>query len=1170
MRTVFKIPIIMVLLFVALVALTLYLVTQTNLLHRIAERLLVTYVESRYDLNVSFGSIGGSLWHDVTIEDVRLDFELAPHRYRLARIGRLRAYYDLRELLAGRWQVDSLIIESPVVVLRADTTGKLLLPKLGAEGGGDGVQRSLNILIHKFRVDNGRFQWFRIPEPLLLDSIYLDAGVLLAADTIDAQVESLALRYPKKDFSLAYLQANVLVQPGLIAGDSMTIRTGESELHLNAWYPLAANSELTAKFSDSHLSLDELSRILKAKITGQFDFAAEVQRTLDRISGNADLEGDLFERKLGPLTTDFSYGDGIVELTNLKGRAFDGTVDGLARLDLIARPETFTADLNVKSLNFDRILPGTFPSNLSGNVKLRGSGMGENSFALDLQLKLGKGSFDWVNFDSLSGPMTVNVEDLYLGRGFRLDYKHSRFYATGMVSYEHEMYLMGAFRTSQLADFWGDLFIEELSGGAYSEFIVSGPLLDPGIAGDFRCDSCSFYGYTTDSLTAEFNVESFLYGQRGDVDLQGWASDIWGMPADSLRAELTLDSNLIGVKSARTYDRYGGINSVAQVTTHDSTATVNVSDFAWDFDSLRFVSSAPFTVEFLAAGIGIEAARIQGAGGEAEFELLYGYDSTLDLSAQVDTMPLAPWLTLLEVDTLVTGRLSATGKLRGKLATPEIEVDGKVTDLRAGDLIVGELTALFSYSDDVLLVDEARLASGGNNSVLTGYLPLHVQLDSGVVELLDRELEFEVQSEGNDLTLASLALPDLEALTGQYTLTLDVSGTVDDLRSRGSFVVDSGYVKVYQLENPITNIQAKVFSEDRKIFIDWAEGTMSYNKKKGKVFATGEITVLESGLLDYDLQMRGTGLPIKYDLGDIYAYCDIDLLEITGSDPPQIEGDVVVREANYFDEFETESVLAAKEAADTAVVVDYVINVEFLPASIRVRNSDINAVLDGNLTVIREGVHDNYIGTLNIIRGKYYLQNFTFDIEEGSSIIFDDVEQPNPTLNIKVSTKVRNFAGGGVSGGQTSVELVIGGTMLQPTIATAEGSQYSFEDIISLMVLNSPASSATQNISSTQLEQSLFDYAGMNIGQTLTRNIGIEQVQIVPAYGSDQQLSGAELYLGLYATPNLYTYLSSPLGFEQGTELGFEYRFGRNLYVGGRRDRDNLYHLNLNLNWVFK
>ncbi len=121
-----------------------------------------------------------------------------------------------------------------------------------------------------------------------------------------------------------------------------------------------------------------------------------------------------------------------------------------------------------------------------------------------------------------------------------------------------------------------------------------------------------------------------------------------------------------------------------------------------------------------------------------------------------------------------------------------------------------------------------------------------------------------------------------------------------------------------------------------------------------------------------------------------------------------------------------------------------------------------------------------------------------------------------------------------------------------------------------LMVLNSPASSATQSLSTTQLEQRIFEGAGHRLSKTLTRNIGIEQIQIVPSYGSDQQFEGAQLYLGLYFTSNLYTFLSSPLGFEQGTELGFEYRFGRNLYVGGRRDRDNFYHLNLNLNWVFK
>jgi autotransporter translocation and assembly factor TamB len=1168
MRTILKIPIVLVLLFFAAVALTLYLATQTNLLHRVAERLLVTYVESRYDLNVSFGSIGGSLWRNVTIEDVRVDFELAPHRYRLAKIKRLEAHYDLRELFAGRWQVDSLILDSPVVVLRADSAGRLLLPKFG--GDSEATPRQLEIVVGKLRVRDGRFQWFRLPAPLLVDSIQLDAGLRLAADTVSSELHNLALRYPQKEFSLTHLAARLELTPAAIRAESLIIETGESELHLEAYYPLQADSQFSARFARSIFSLDELSRVIDKKIPGRFDFTADVYGSLQRITGNAQLTGDLFERHLGPLSTDFSYENGIVELTSIKGRAFDGRAEGSARLDLIARPETFTADLEVQQLNFERIVPNSFPSSINGKVKMRGSGMGENSFALDLQFDLGPGSFDWVRFDSLRGPLTINVNDLYLGRGFRLDYKHSRFFATGMVDYQGEMFLMGSFKTSQLADFWGDLFIEELSGNAYAEFQVSGPILDPDITGKFRGDSCSFYGYTTDSLVAEYDIESFLYRQQGEVSLHTWASDIWGLPADSIDAVLNLDSNYIDIVSARTYDGYGGMTAAGLVETHDSTATVNISDFVWDFDSLQFVNSRPFVVEFLAEGIAIEAANLHGAGGELDIKLEYGYDSTIDLSVQVDTLPLAPWLTLLEVDSIVGGRLNATGRLQGKLATPEIELVADVSELQTGDLVAGDLDISLSYLDNSLLIEEARVTGMGHLSTLTGYLPMRLQLDSLLVEFLDQEMEFELQSEGTDLTLATLALPDLEAVRGDYTLTLDVSGTLNNLESQGSFVLDNGFVKVYQLENPITNLSAQVYSRDRTIYVDWAEGTMSYSKKSGQVFSTGEIRVLESGLLDYDLQVRGLGVPIKYDLGDVYALCDIYLLEITGSEPPRVEGDVVVYEAEYYDEFEEEFVLAAKEAADTTVVVDYLINVEFLPASVKVRNSDINAVLDGNLTVIREGVRDNYIGSLNVVRGKYYLVNMTFDIEEGSSIIFDDIEQPNPTLNIQVSTKVRNYAGGGVGGGQSTVELLIGGTLLQPTVATTAESQYSFEDVISLLVLNNPASAATENLGSTHLEQSVLEYAGTNLGQKLTRSIGIEQIEIAPAYGSDQQLSGAEVYLGVYATPNLYTYLSSPLGFEQGAELGFEYRFGRHLYVGGRRDRDNLYHLNLNLNWVFK
>jgi len=58
--------------------------------------------------------------------------------------------------------------------------------------------------------------------------------------------------------------------------------------------------------------------------------------------------------------------------------------------------------------------------------------------------------------------------------------------------------------------------------------------------------------------------------------------------------------------------------------------------------------------------------------------------------------------------------------------------------------------------------------------------------------------------------------------------------------------------------------------------------------------------------------------------------------------------------------------------------------------------------------------------------------------------------------------------------------------------------------------------------------------------------------------------------LGFYTFQNLYIYGRSRLDVVQGQEVGFEYRFNKSLIFEGRKDEDELYHLDLKLHWEFK
>ena len=1165
MKFLFHIPIALILFFIAAAIVTVYLVTQTTLVHRSINLLLAQYIESQYDVKIEYGDIGGSLLEYLSVDNVRVDFEGPSQRYRLAKIKRIEAYYNINNLWHGIWRLDSLHIFEPTVILRSDSTGKLLIPKIASKTSQQGESQQ-KLALGRMRLSDGRFQWFQTPSVFYADSINLVGSVSVSEGVVNFRLDSLSLSYPQKQFHLKQMKLNAVLANKVVGVDSLLLVTDSSRLSGGGIYPLDKTSPYSFSFQNSHFYLPELSTVTRTTLVGNVDFTVKAKGLGADISGNADLDGTLFERRLGPVNTDFAFSDGILSFKNLKGAAFDGQMEGIAELNLVTRPETYSCDLKVADFNLDKIMPETFMSKISGRLQGNGSGFSANDFNLDIDVDCGRGRFDFVNYDSLSGTVSVNVNDMYFHPGFSLSYKHSTFSAEGVVDYGGEMNLNGNFHTSQLADFWGDLFIKRLSGGGSATYVVTGWNSDPDIRGVFRGDSCSIYGCETDSLSASFDIKSFLYRRQGKVEGRTWKSNVWDLPADSVLLAIGIDSNLVSIDTASLYHSRYSLGATGNAILHDSTASVQVNHLDFQFDSLRYVNSEPFPVEFLANGINVDRLHLHGKEGDADISCHYGYDSSIVLTAACDSFHFAPWLVDLGLDSLTNGVMNLDGKMTGKLKNPEIVLKGSINELTYGQKPLGILEADLHLADSSLVLNDMTLHFIGGDLKTTGNFPLVMNLDSGQVFVPQSPMKLTMSSAGTDLSVLSSLNPYLESLTGDYKLQMDIYGTPQQPLSHGSFELNKGTLKVYQMENPIEDLQAQISSQDKRVSVDWVEGKVRYKKREGSVRATGNIVIRNKDVFDYDLDIVGTTVPFKYDLGDIFGVCDFDLT-VKGYRPPTVEGSVTVSEATYADEFETEQVTAALEAADTSAAWDYTINMEMLPASVTVKNSDVNMVLGGNLSVVRKAARDNYLGVLDIARGNFYLFDLNFKIEDGSTMNFNDVTEPNPALAINVSTQIRNYTTGVTSSSYDKLDLVIGGTLQFPKITTAAGSVYSDEDILSIVLANPGAQKDSLGTSSFQ--QRLQGFVAARTSQALARRIGVETFEIAPVYNEKNTLASASVSVGLQTLPNVYTYISS-LSLDGKADYGAESRFGKHFFLGLVRDRDNLWRLNLNLNWEFK
>lgn len=592
--------------------------------------------------------------------------------FRLLKIERIELYYNLRGIWRGDWNLDTLIIETPTAFLRRTADKRFLLPQLGS-GDASAESRELpDIKVGNFRLENGRFELLQDRGNLVIDSIFLACEAQHRNGIFQVQLDTLSLKYPQRSFRLRQLRAGLAMSRSGLGVDSLYLATDFTQLIGGGLYSFTDTIPAHVVISNSTVSLTELAGLLGAAVYGEFSVDASVLGFLDDFSGQLSASGTLFEREMGPLETDFRFVDGKLKFENLRGRGFGGTLAGRCEIDFVARPETFRGTLEVRNINLEKIVPETFSTSLSGRLEINGSGFGENSFNVDLLADLGPGVFDFVHFDSLRGALSLNVDDLYLHPDFTLYYKNSIFTAEGFVDYTGEMMLDGTFTTSQLADFWGDLFIEELSGGASAEYHVDGPVLDPNLRGTFRGDSCSFYGFSTDSLEAYFDINSFLISQRGSVQIRTWRSSVWNLPADSVYAAIDLDSNIVLMKRVTQFHDRFLLEGSGTAELIDDIAKVTVTDFSFEFDSLRYVNTTPIRVDFLTDRIVVYEHELRGNEGTLSLRCDYGYDTTIVLEAKSDAFHITPWLKVLELDTLLTGTLKVDALVTGKLANPTI------------------------------------------------------------------------------------------------------------------------------------------------------------------------------------------------------------------------------------------------------------------------------------------------------------------------------------------------------------------------------------------------------------------------------------------------------------------------------------------------------------------
>lgn len=1170
MKKRYKIPLSVLIVFLLAVAVTILIVIKTDFLENRANEFLRMAVERKYDLKISIGDIGGSLFHDMNVSDIIVRYEGTEEDYTVASIVYVEADYNLWDLIRQRWQFESLVIDSLDVRLRRNPDGGLVLPEFGGDGGGNGG------VFPEFRVDgftltSGSFRLTGGEDSIFIDSIGLLGDVTSSDGIIQAELKTLIGVSRSHNISLNGLSGLITVADSVIMAEEMRAVLDSSTFAFESEIHIKPEFRASAEFDTAQVDVAKVASLAGLKLRGNVGFDGTVEYSDGIIETDIILTGEFLDWYFDEMRAIATIDGKNVRFDRLTGGVFGGRIDGSGSIDFATKPEEYRFSGRISGLDINSAVEGTFESSLSGRIELEGESFKSEQIVLNIDAKLRRGTFDAYSFDSLSGTLIVTKDSARFVDPVLLTYKSTTVRAGGLLEYEGNVAIEGEADLPHIDEFRNQIFLQDIGGRGTATFRLTGPVEDPNLNGSFSSDSVQIYDFTSDDFLAFLDINDFFSNPNGDVEIYSDAYRYSGLSGQSLFSYLVVNPDSVRIPEFET--RIGSIDMQARGLLRVGEDTMQVELFAADayVDTQLIEIDSNALITILDSSIQLEGVTVNSNGGSFELAGSYNFDESMGFEFDADSLSISQWLSYVYKDYYVGGYLFADGRINGSLQDPTIDIDLETRNLVYGDEPMGKLKGRLAYSDSRLRFDDFTVTGDSNQTKASGVLPIDLAFESREERILkDDSLRFDIAVTGTSFDLAVLFFEDIEWFNGRFNVDVSGFGTYNDIRFRGNAKIDSGEVKVYQLANPIQDLRVNADFERREIRINELVGRMVHGKKSGRLWVDGSVNLQDLSKPAYDLVVHGDNLPIVYDLGLIEATVDTMTIYIEGSDPPFAEGDIELTRFWYGEPFYTNVKGEALAAADTGQGFNYRIEIT-IPQNMWIENDEADLELGGNLIIIKEGRDESFLGKLETIRGKITLTqlNRTFTVVPGGEIMFNNVEEFNPNLNIQLTTTIRD------SVGVRDVCMQITRTLENPRIDVCPESDVSIEEALTFLnplqgALGQPAASDTAAASPSLAGRLSVGAAGIAINQAtryFAQSLGVETLEINPSLTGNKV--GADLTVGFYYNPKLYIYGSSQTS-AQFLELGFDYRISKHVFLSGQRDRDNLYHLNLNLNWEFE
>ncbi|MFH1312923.1 MAG: translocation/assembly module TamB domain-containing protein [Candidatus Eisenbacteria bacterium] len=504
-----------------------------------------------------------------------------------------------------------------------------------------------------------------------------------------------------------------------------------------------------------------------------------------------------------------------------------------------------------------------------------------------------------------------------------------------------------------------------------------------------------------------------------------------------------------------------------------------------------------------------------------------GYDIVEDLGTiaiearDIDISLLEP---LVPPIAKLDGLAELTMEISGNKRNPRVVTKGRLREASYGAARVGDVAWNLMVRDSLLEVVALTFGTGREEGQVSGDVPIAISMLPFSSELLERPIDLRISVVDGDVGLMCELIPKLKVCSGTYGANLRITGDAKAPQFYGDLNLSNARLRFEGVAQDLREISLQLRAEGTRFTLV----RMTAEDKSLK--ATGFFTVKGTSLSDWHFALAFKDFAVT-EFEDVYARfdgnvtIDAEVFE-SGKPVPRIEGDLKIKEGEYF-----YSLTGGSGEAGEGTIIgpsaspSWVMNLEIeVPNAFWIRGGDIEAELQGDLSVKRGKEGLSVLGTLRTLRGTFYIYYNVFRITRGEFRFTDVTSLRNVYIDLEAQSRVLD----------EKIDLLVRGRLDELDISATSESGWSETQIFEALTLRRGEASEeglNNRFFSGEFLRSWGVALVNRFGAEVARELRLDRFGVeVSEVGSGDALAATRVTFGKYVSDKVYLEYTQSLG----------------------------------------